>query len=134
VENLRVKRAGCTAGRVYIVIVILDRMQMSTAEFNERTGWELKPEGACQGDRCIPMQDLAIRDGNVDIGDFARRLGKPVAHDDKHGLWAIGPESGGRVLPSANFPEVVLPDFAGNQLDLATLRGRKVLLVAWASY
>jgi hypothetical protein len=57
----------------------------------------------------------------------------PVAHDDKRALWALGPESGGRVLASANFPQVVLPDFDGDPLDLATLGGRKVLLVAWAS-
>jgi hypothetical protein len=114
--------------------VIVDMMEMHPAQLCERTGWELKPEGACQGDRCVAMPDLAMKDGKVDVGDFARRLGMPIAHDDKHGLWALGPESGGRVLASANFPEVVLSDFAGNQFDLATLRGRKVVLVAWASY
>ena len=114
--------------------VILDTMEMSPAQLYERTGWELKPEGACLGDRCVPMPDQAIHQGKVDMGDFARRVGMPVAHDDKHGLWALGPESGGRVLASADFPEVVLSDFGGNEFDLATLRGRKVLLVAWASY
>jgi hypothetical protein len=114
--------------------VILDTMEMSPAQLYERTGWELKPEGACQGVRCVPMPDLAIKDGRVDVGDFARRLGMPVAHDAEHGLSALGPEGGGRVLSSANFPELVLSDFAGNQFDFASLRGRKVLLVAWASY
>jgi hypothetical protein len=28
----------------------------------------------------------------------------------------------------------VLPDFEGNAFDVASLRGRKVLLVAWASW
>ena len=116
------------------MIVILDTVEMSPTQLYERTGWELKPEGACQGDRCVPMPDLAIKDGKVDVGEFARRLAMPLAYDENHGLWALGPESGGRVLASANFPEVVLSDFAGNRFDLATLQGRKVLLVAWASY
>jgi hypothetical protein len=114
--------------------MILDTMEMSRQQLHERTGWELKPEGACKDDRCVPMPDLATADGQIDIRDFARRLGMPTAHDDKHALWALGPESGGRVLASAKFPEVVLSDFDGNQFDVATLRGRKVLLLAWASY
>ncbi len=80
----------------------------------------------------MPVQ--AIEGGKIDMDDFARRLGMPVAHDDQHGIWALGPESGGRVLASADFPELVLSDFEGNEFDLATLRDRKVLLVAWASY
>ena len=114
--------------------VILDTMEVTTEQLHQGTGWELKPEGACKDDRCIPLVDLAVRDGKIDVADFASRLAMPVAHDHKHGLWALGPESGGRVLTSAQFPHLVLSDFDGNPFDLGTLRGRKVLLVAWASY
>ena len=31
-------------------------------------------------------------------------------------------------------PEVVIPDADGNPFDVSTLRGQKVLLVAWASW
>ena len=114
--------------------MILDALQMTPEEIRERSGWELKPEGACKDDRCVPMPDLAITDGMIDMTDFARRLSMPTAHDAKHDLWALGPDTGGRVLASADFPELVLADFDGNQFDMSTLRGRKVLLVAWASY
>jgi hypothetical protein len=114
--------------------VILDTLELSREELRERTGWELRPEGACKDDVCVPMPDLARRDGAIDMADFARRLAMPVAHDAAHGVWALGPRSGGRVLESARFPDVVLPDFDGVDFDLGTLRGRKVLLVAWASY
>jgi hypothetical protein len=107
---------------------------LSAEQLLEQTGWELKPEGACKGDVCVPMADLAIHEGKVDVADFACRLGMPVAHDAAHGLWALGPRSGGRVLDSARCPEVVLSDFAGTDFDLGALRGRKVLLVVWASY
>lgn len=109
-------------------------MQLTAEQLHERTGWELKPEGACKDDRCVPMGDLAVKDGMTDVADFARRLGMPVAHDDKHKVWALGPQSGGHVLDSAEFPDLMLADFDGNSFDLGTLRGRKMLLVAWASY
>jgi hypothetical protein len=57
-------------------------------------------------------------------------MGMPIAHDEKHGVWALGPRATGRVLVSERVPEIVLEDFDGNAFDVATLRGRKVLLVA----
>jgi hypothetical protein len=66
---------------------------------------------------------------------IAERLGMPIAHDERHGLWALGPRSGDRrVLESARMPELVLRDFHGAVFDLASLRGRKVVLLAWASW
>jgi hypothetical protein len=59
----------------------------------------------------------------------------PLAHDDAHGLWALGPRSGDRrVLDSTEMPDLVLDDFDGGAFDFATLRGRKVVLLAWASW
>ena len=56
-------------------------------------------------------------------------------HDPEVGLWAVGPESlGGRALVTAQAPELVLPDLDGNEFRLSSLRGQKVLLVAWAPY
>jgi hypothetical protein len=114
--------------------MILESLALSKDELAAQTGWELKPEGACKGDRCVPMEDLALGSDVVDVAAFAKRLGMPIAHDERHGLWALGPESGGRVLASAQFPDLVLSDFEGGSFDTARLRGRKVLLIAWASY
>ena len=58
-----------------------------------------------------------------------------IVHDADAGLWALGPESfGGRALVTAAAPELVLDDIDGNEFRLASLRGQKVLLVAWAPY
>jgi hypothetical protein len=70
----------------------------------------------------------------VDVADLANRLGMPVVHDEEHGLWAVGPEGGGRFLESAVCPEIVLPDLDGNLFAISSLRGKKVLLVAYASW
>ena len=65
----------------------------------------------------------------------AERLGMAVVDDDTTGLVAIGPESlSGRALVTAQAPEVVLPDLDGNEFRLSSLRGKKVVLVAWAPY
>jgi hypothetical protein len=115
--------------------VILDRLDLTPSDLHRQTGWEIKPEGACKDDVCVPLPGVETRpDGTIDVGAFAARMGMPVAQDEKHGLWALGSRSGASVLAAEAAPEIVLDDFDGNAFDLGTLRGRKVLLVAWASW
>jgi len=101
--------------------------------FERGTGWALKPEGACRGEVCVPLPG-GSPDGAVDVEAVAERLGMPlVRHSDD--LAALGPASlGGRALTSAEAPELVLPDLDGKLFDLASLRGQKVVLVAWSPY
>jgi hypothetical protein len=113
--------------------VILESLELEPAHLAAQTGWELKPEGACKGDRCVPMPGGAS-DGIVDARVVAERLAMPLVADDRHGLWALGPESGGRVLPSAQMPELELPDRHGRPFSLRSLRGTRVVMVAWASW
>ena len=112
--------------------MILTSLEVPAAEFERRTGWALKPEGACRDDRCIPLPDMA-RDP-IDVRVLAERLIMPLVHDEPSGLWALGPEAGGRALTSAVAPDLELPDAEGQTFRLDSLRGQKVLLVAWASW
>ena len=96
------------------------------------TGWRVKPEGLCREDRCVPF--LARDAHGVTLEAVATALGSPLVHDARHGLWALGAESGGHALATATAPELELPDVDGRPFRLASLRGRKVLLVAWASW
>ena len=116
--------------------MLLESLTIPAEDFHRGTGWEIKPEGACRDEQCFPLPDTATtRDGRVDVPAVAEHLGMPMAHDEQHGLWAIGPVSGGRrVLDSVQMPDLVLPDFDGGAFDFSTLRGRKVALVAWASW
>jgi hypothetical protein len=116
--------------------VTLDRPDLTPDEFEIATGWEIKPEGACRDDVCVPLPSLEPdADGRIDVAVIAERLGMPIAHDEAHGLWALGPRSGERrVLESTRMPDLVLSDFDDGAFDVATLRGRKVVLVAWASW
>ena len=94
-------------------------------------GWALKPEGACKGDVCVPLS----AEERETAGALAARLGMPVVHDEAHDLFAVGPATvTGKALASAEAPDLALPDLDGNLVALSSLRGRKVVLAAWASW
>ncbi len=112
--------------------MILTTPAIDKAEFERRTGWAIKPEGACKGDICVPLPSAASEE--IDARVLADRLGMPLVHDEASGLWCLGPEAGGRALTTAEAPDLVLPDPNGREFHLRSLRGQKVLLVAWASW
>ena len=114
--------------------MILDGLEMDVADFERRSGWVIKPEGACKQDRCVPLAPGARQGNRLEVGAFASALGMPLVADPASGLWALGPESGGQVLRGAEAPDLVLPDWRGAEFRLAGLRGLKVLLVCWASW
>jgi hypothetical protein len=107
----------------------LDTLDVTPAAFAAGTGWEIKPEGACKGDVCVPLPD------GFSVTGAADRLGMALVRDDDLGLWALGSDAiGGRALATAQAPELVLPDLDGNQFRLSSLLGQKVVLVSWAPY
>ena len=115
--------------------MILDRLDPSAADFARSTGWQLKPEGACKGEVCIPLPASARRaDGRVNVAAVADALAMPLVEAAAHKLWALGPVAGGRALSSAGVPEITLPDRDGNPFRLGSLKGTKVFLFAWASW
>jgi len=114
--------------------MILDSLSVGADTFAERTGWESKPEGLCKGDSCVPADNAVLDDGSLSVPVLADRLRMPLISDDAHDLHVLGPEAGGRALTTAAVPGIELTDLDGNPFQLNTLHGRKVLLVAWASW
>jgi hypothetical protein len=112
---------------------------LEAAELAAVSGWELRPEGICQGDACIPVPPAPaaelVRDGRLDLVAFARLRGQPVVHDAAADAWAFGPpRDAGTLAPTAEAPEFRLPDLAGRIHALSDYRGRKVLVLSWASW
>jgi len=115
--------------------MILDRLDPTSVEFVRGTGWEFKPEGACRAEVCMPLpKNVRRADGRVDLPAVADALGMALVADEAHGLWALGPVSGGRALTTAVLPEITLPDRHGKPFTLSSLRGTKVFLATWASW
>jgi hypothetical protein len=112
--------------------MISSTVEVERTEFERQTGWEIKPEGACKDGHCVPLPGPVS--GAVDLRLVAERLNMPLIHDEAAGLWCLGPRSGGKALTSARAPELELPDWRGEMFRLSSLRGQKVLLVAWASW
>lgn len=114
-----------------MMAAVFGSLFVDPSTFERITGWSVKPEGVCRGERCIP---IALRDGRVDVQAFADQSARALKHDAESGLWALGPESGSHALASARLPELELPTVDGKPFRLSSLRGQKVLLVAWASW
>lgn len=116
--------------------MIVHELVADADEVAPATGWVIKPEGACKGELCVPLpDDVRLPDGRVDLTVLADRLGMAIVHDPELGLWSIGPESlGGHVLTTAQAPPLRLPDLDGVEFDISSLRGQKILVVAWAPY
>ncbi len=115
--------------------MILHELTTTVDAFWEATGWEPKPEGLCRGEVCVPAPGSLRADGSVDVAAAAARLGMPLVHDDEHGVWALGPATAtGHALPSAVAADPELATLDGTPFRLSSLRGRKVVLVAWTSY
>lgn len=104
------------------------------AALERATGWAIKPEGACKDDRCVPLGEGVMHDDLIDLQVFAGRMQMALVHDDDAMLWCLGPEAGGPALSSALAPGLALPGVTGNLFELRSLLGRKVLLIAWASW
>ena len=107
-------------------------------------GWELKPEGICRGDLCVPIppgresEFASKHDGAtwLNFSALADQMGKPWAGDAKNRVWYFGAEAAerGNALRSLEAPDFELPDLDGKLHRLSDYRGRKVFLLAWASW
>jgi hypothetical protein len=118
-----------------------DDLWLSFADLTVATAWEYKPEGLCLGDRCVPLPasrdgEFIDADGRFNLAAFARFLEQPVVHDDIAGVWLFGESATARTraLRSLDAPDFRLPDLDGNLHALSDYRGKKVLLLSWASW
>jgi len=114
------------------------RVQLPASSLERALGWQLKPEGLCQGEVCIRTagrSDL-VSDGQVDLAAFAELLERPLALDLDERAAALGAcaQERAAVLAGGVAPDFTLPDLAGREWTLSGLRGKKVLLIAYASW
>ena len=119
-------------------IIRNDRVHLSPGDLDHALHWQLKPEGFCQGSTCFPIPDgdSVVDDDGVDLVAFARLLDRPIALDVDERAVYVGMSAGHRAkqLTSLEAPDFTLPGLDGQLHTLSDYRGRKVLLVAYASW
>ena len=115
-----------------------DAIRLAPETVKSALGWQLKSEGLCRDDTCIPVRDWStlIRDDGLDLAELARLLDRPLAVDVAERVAVLGASAEGRAgaLRSLVAPDVALPDLAGRTPRLSDHREKKRLLIAWASW
>lgn len=113
---------------------------LSAGEAETMTGWSVKPEGLCKAEVCVPLppgraQDF-VQGSRVNVAALWRHLGQLVVHSDRGQAWVLAASARDRfaALRSLQAPDFTLPDPSGRLHSLSDYRGKKVLLVTWASW
>jgi len=119
-------------------VVDADGVRLSPDVVQRSLGWRLEAAGLCRGDTCVPVRPEhgLLRDDGVDLQALASLLERPLALDADERIACVGASAAerGHRLRSLDAPEFTLPDLGGHPHSLAEHRGRKVLLLAWASW
>ena len=114
------------------------RPVVAVETLTDLVGWELKPEGLCRADACVPLSDRSVveRPGGVDLVAAAAALGRLVVVDVDARLAVVSApaDERHRALYDRIAPNFTLPDLDGMPCSLSDWSGRKRLLVAFASW
>jgi hypothetical protein len=113
---------------------------LSGDDLKRVSGWEFKPQGFCKGEVCVPVPDARksefVAHERYNLAALANLIGQPVVSDAEHHAWCFGEAAAERkrMLTSLDAPDFSLPDLDGKLHSLSQFRGKKVLLVSWASW
>ena len=108
------------------------------------TRFVIKPQGVCRDQLCFPLPkarktEFIRKKGSAtwfNLSEFARLIKQPFTSDDKNGVWYFGARSDEQngYLTSLEASNFTLPDLNGRVHSLNDFRGKKVLLITWASW
>jgi len=117
---------------------------ITTSDLTRATRFVIKPQGVCRDELCYPLPksrkaEFVSKKGATiwfNLSEFAKLINQPVVVDQKNGVWYFGARAAEQngYLTSLAAPNFTLPDLNGRSHSLSDFRGRKVLLVTWASW
>lgn len=117
---------------------------ITTKDLARATRFVIKPQGVCRDQLCFPLPkarkaEYISKKGPTtwfNLSEFARLIKQPFTTDEKNGIWYFGPRSEEQsgYLTSLEAPDFTLPDLNGKLHSLTDFRGKRVLLVTWASW
>lgn len=115
---------------------------VTLADLTRATKFVLKPQGVCRDELCFPIpkgrKDAFLRKQGkanwFNLSEFARLLHQPVAREVETWYFGPRPEVQNAFVGSLTAPDFTLPDVDGKPHSLREFRGKKVLLITWASW
>ncbi len=127
------------AGRpVEAVANVVDGDVVIGPESLRALGWELHDGLLCREALCLPVPEgtRLERDGGIDLVALAALLDRPIALDLEERVAYLGVPAAERrrAMASLEAPDFTLPDLDGRLHSLSEHRGKKILLVAYASW
>ena len=143
-QNIRTVIYDGVATEVAFVPGPAGDLWITTGDLARATRFVIKPQGVCRDELCFPLPkarqaEFISKRGSVtwfNLSEFARLIKQPFAFDQKNGVWYFGARDAEQnsYLASLEAPNFTLPDLNGKMHSLADFRGKKVLLVTWASW
>ena len=117
---------------------------ITTSDLTRATRFVIKPQGVCRDELCFPLPknhaaEFVSKKGATtwfNLSNFARLIKQSFVADQKNNIWYFGVrgEDQNGYLASLEAPNFTLPDLNGKLHSLSDFRGKKVLLVTWASW
>jgi hypothetical protein len=119
-----------------------DGLWVTPEDLTRVNGFELKPEGACFEELCIPLKDssplLKEVDGQrwFDLVGFADWLEQPYVADIENRVWSFGevPAKRQGMMVDAMAPEFEVQDRQGKVVRMSDYKGKKALIITWSSW
>lgn len=122
----------------------INDLWVTSDDLTRINGFVLKPEGLCRDEICVPLRQNADSDMYVsrqgkkwiNLTGFADKMQQAHVRDVDADVWSFGEMSVARdsFLQSARAPDFELQDRKGRTVRLSDYRGKKVMLVTWASW
>jgi hypothetical protein len=117
-----------------------DGLLIRPEDLERVNGFELKPEGACYRNLCIPLNDriLVEQAGRqwFDLTAFADLIEQPYVADEEERVWSFAeiPAERESMMVDAMAPDFEVVDRQGKVVRMADFRGKKALIVTWSSW
>jgi hypothetical protein len=114
--------------------VVDDNLWIKQKDLPRVNEFEVKPQGACRADVCIPLSKTLKNGDWFNLTGFAHKIGETVVSEQNvHSLGEI-PVLRGAFYNSRIAPDFSVPNRQGKPIHLTDFRGKKVLVVTWASW
>ncbi len=117
-----------------------DRLLIRPEDLKQVNGFEVKPEGACFADMCVPLNDTMLVEVDGEqwfvLEAFAEHMGQAFIADRQARVWSFAemPAKRDNMMSNSMAPELEGTDRKGNIINLADLKGKKALIVTWSSW